>query len=121
MARRQLLLNASVFISPSKEAPTGYGLQRVVHGPVVPPASGAIECTTTWYGDAHGEEPVAEKIWKEQQFIHFYGFISYHDVFGNPHKTTFRYRWYIIFDEKFDKEPFAIWSKIGPPEDNSET
>jgi hypothetical protein len=53
-----------------------------------------------------------------KKFVHFLGRLVYEDVFGNPHKTTFRYLWTpevryggITFED-------AVWMKLEPKSDN---
>ena len=113
--------NATVFVSQSENPPTKNGYQRVVTKPVITPTPDAISLNATSFGPSRGEKPILEQIWKRQQFIHFFGFISYRDLWGNPHRTTFRFRWDITDLRNFDGTLFALWHKVGPPEDNSET
>lgn len=56
-------------------------------------------------------------------FVHFFGSISYEDVFGESHETKFRYLWKVTDLRNWDKErsAFAFWLKSAHPEDNYET
>lgn len=56
-------------------------------------------------------------------FLHFYGMITYKDVFGNSQETKFRYLWRVTQLEHGlgSGTPFAFWMKCCAPEDNHET
>jgi hypothetical protein len=62
---------------------------------------------------------------QETSFLHFFGFISYEDVFGDKQRTTFRYIWipaqYLDVPEA---EPSSVlideagWEKNGGESEN---
>lgn len=55
--------------------------------------------------------------------LHFFGFISYDDAFGERHETRFRYIWRPQFF-RMENGPEASnsqWETCGPPEDNQAT
>jgi hypothetical protein len=39
------------------------------------------------------DEKAMDSVRNEKQFIHFFGFIGYEDVFGKPHRSPFQYIW----------------------------
>ena len=39
------------------------------------------------------DEETIEPVRNEKQFIHFFGFIGYEDVFGKSHRSPFQYIW----------------------------
>ena len=58
-------------------------------------------------------------------FFHLYGTVDYQDVFGETHRTTFRYRMKILTVRVEDAEKNRVvvrslwgWGKCGEPEDN---
>jgi hypothetical protein len=68
-------------------------------------------------------ESVLEGIQNEEIFVHFFGEITYEDIFGRKHRTPFRYRWDVDWEpsEDGDREDTSDWTRCGPPEDNAAT
>lgn len=68
------------------------------------------------------EGTTLEDIIEGKAFVHFFGFITYLDLFGEQRRTPFRYIWknHVIFGE--DEEGLIIeeghWQPHGPEEDN---
>ena len=61
-------------------------------------------------------------------FLHFFGVISYEDIFGDTHRTPFRYIWRPQFikavlseKERAVEGDSSYWEKYGPEEDNQAT
>jgi hypothetical protein len=67
------------------------------------------------------EQADIEAIDAGKKFIHFRGFIRYHDVFGTERSTRFRRVWEVSKVRNPDGTRSARWSKRGGPKDNSET
>lgn len=67
-----------------------------------------------------------EEIREEKTFVHFFGFITYEDVFGKRRKTSFRYIFEISEETMGEGEDSQTvdtsgWVPYGPPEDNQAT
>ena len=63
-----------------------------------------------------------DAIQDEKMFVHLWGNATYTDVFGDPHKTTFRYIWrpkFTFMAHLEGGEP--SWTKNGPDKDNQAT
>lgn len=66
--------------------------------------------------------PNLDDVNSRRVFIHFWGVITYKDVFGKQRETRFRYRWRVSDKLKnLDGTPFSHWEKCGAETDNSET
>jgi hypothetical protein len=66
--------------------------------------------------------PNLDDVNSRRVFIHFWGVITYKDVFGRRRETRFRYRWRVSDKlNNLDGTPFCYWEKCGPETDNSET
>ncbi|MGA7137939.1 MAG: hypothetical protein WBZ14_09735 [Terriglobales bacterium] len=66
-----------------------------------------------------------DQIQDQKLFLHFFGMITYEDVFDERHETTFRYLWKIDGHPNFGHveqwEDTSRWELHGPKEDNRAT
>jgi hypothetical protein len=119
----------TVLVRPSSEKrPTlpGKQMQRIGDLPsIVQDAAGAIEAVVYFRGIPDED---LRLINAEEFCAHFFGEIHYQDVFGAPHKTTFRYIWKPEIREPVpgvEGETFVVeeagWEISGNPKDNRAT
>jgi hypothetical protein len=74
-------------------------------------------------------EEEIEAIRDKRLYVHLFGVITYDDVFGDPHRTPFRYIWKVDVHWEPPDEPVdrgsevddSGWELHGPPEDNYAT
>jgi len=58
-----------------------------------------------------------ESVDKGMSFIHVYGAIRYVDVFDDPQKVPFHYRWETAYQSWFGGTKFGQWIEIKPKND----
>lgn len=87
--------------------------------PVITPNYDGIKKETLIFQKPEGQ--LLGPINSGKLFVHFFGSITYKDVFGRPHGIRFRYLWRVIDIKNFDGTQFGYWMKVGIPEENLET
>lgn len=117
----------SLVIQPSKDPPPMKNMSEMFELPdVINGDAPLIQASTIYVGTI--TQDLLDKIGDEETFVHWFGIITYSDVFGKGHSTRFRYIWEfkrvdLVTDEGRMPELITSrgWAKHGPPEDNDAT
>jgi hypothetical protein len=113
---------ANALLSPSLDPPP----MSDAFGVFIP---NAIKSGSQTFASSVGfirRQPQLDQIQDEQLFLHFFGKITYDDVFDEQHETTFRYFWKVDgydFGSRDEArwEDSSHWELHGPKEDNRAT
>ena len=108
---------------PKMEHMPNMGIPPIIDGaPLVPTSH---DCSIDFISD---DQSVLDDVQDEKRFVHLFGEVTYRDVFGDPHRTPFRYIWKIdSYEAGVDDEGRNIsqddsgWERNGPEEDNRAT
>jgi hypothetical protein len=81
-------------------------------------AGNAIPAPVTVFVPSINQREI-DDIQNERLFVHLFGVIAYEDVFGDSHKTKFRYLW--VIDRHDENAHDSDWLLHGPEGDNRAT